>query len=103
MAEPRNPFAKKAAAPRAARAHVKAMVRQRFRLGETASVMVAEIACQTPGCPPIETMIAFWGDDEKRRHYRVFKPVADVVEDDLPPWWMKDALVQDESFGCPCC
>lgn len=98
-----NPFARKSPAHRAALRRVKEMVRERFRLTGAETILVTEIACQVPGCPPLETIFAFWGDDERRRHYKIFKPVEAVVEDDLPPWWMKDALVQDESFGCPCC
>ena len=98
-----NPFAKKSPAHRAALKRVKAMVRERFRLGDNDVILVTELACQVPGCPPLETVIAFWGEDERRRHYKVFKPVEEVVEEDLPPWWMKDALVQEEVFGCPCC
>src|SRR6185295_2028476 len=30
--------------------------------------------------------------DERRHHFKVFKPVANVVEDDLPPSWLKPAL-----------
>ena len=90
-------------AQRAAIARVKAMAREHFRLPADAVVMATEIACGTPGCPPLETIVAFWTGDEKRRHLRVFKPIAEVVEDDLPPWWMKDALVEEEVFGCPCC
>lgn len=88
---------------RAALARVKDVTRARFRLAEDATILVAEIECGVPGCPPLETVIAFWTDETKRHHVKVFKPVADVVEDDLPPWWMKDALVSEEVFGCPCC
>jgi nitrate reductase delta subunit len=66
-------------------------------------VMVTELECGLPGCPPLETVIAFWTEDQQRRHYKVFKPVADVMEDDLPPWWMKNALIVPEGTGCDCC
>ena len=98
-----NPFARKSPAHRAALRRVKEFTRTRFRLGEEDAILVTELACGTPGCPPLETIIAFWGADGQRRHTRVFKPVEGVVEDDLPPWWMKDALVETEVFGCPCC
>lgn len=98
-----NPFAKKSPAHRAALRRVKELVRVHFRLTDAEAILVTELACQSPGCPPLETVIAFWGADERRRHYKVFKPVEQVVEDDLPPWWMKDALVEAEIFGCPCC
>ncbi len=82
---------------------VKQYVRTRFRLAEDDVVMVTELECGLPGCPPLETVIAFWTQDEQRRHYKVFKPVAEVVEDDLPPWWMKNALIVPEGTGCDCC
>ena len=82
---------------------VKEMVRARFRLDDDIAISVSELVCAQPGCPPLDTVVAFWTAPERRHHFRVFKAVADVVEDDLPPWWMKDALVVDEVFGCPCC
>ena len=88
---------------REAIARVKEFVRTRFRLAEDDVVMVTELECALPGCPPLETVIAFWTEDEQRRHYKIFKPVADVGEDDLPPWWMKNALIVPEGTGCDCC
>ncbi len=94
---------RKSPVDRNAIARVKAMARARFRLTDDDAVMVTEIECGVPGCPPLETIIAFWTDETKRHHTKVFKPVAEVVDDDLPPWWMKDALAAEEIFGCPCC
>jgi hypothetical protein len=55
-----------------------------------------------PGCPPIETVIAFWSD-ERRHHFKVFKPVAEVTDADLPPYWLKNALAVSDDFQCECC
>ena len=93
----------KNAEDRAAIARVKEWVRDRFRLNEDDVVMVNELECSLPGCPPLETVIAFWTEDGQRRHYKVFKPVAEVVEDDLPPSWMKNALIVLDGMGCDCC
>lgn len=80
---------------------IAAWTRARFRLGEADAVLVSEIACGLPGCPPIETVIAFWGEGETRYRFKVFKPALDVVEDDLPPAWFKPELVDDgSSFSC---
>ena len=35
--------------------------------------------------------------------YTQFKPVTQVVDDDLPPSWMKNALIVPEDFGAECC
>jgi hypothetical protein len=82
---------------------VKSWTRQRFGLAEDATIFVAEIVCAAPGCPPLETIVAFWTDPDKRHHLKIFKPVAEVVESDLPPAWMRNALLAVEIFGCECC
>jgi nitrate reductase delta subunit len=85
-------------------ARVEAWVRARFRLLPADAVLVSELACALPGCPPLETVIAFWTrDGASRHHHKVFKPVAQVSEDDLPPWWMKDALAVPADFSGDCC
>ena len=92
---------RKSAEHAAALGRVREWVRTRFELGETA-ILVAEVACAVPGCPPIETVIAFWSE-ERRHHLKVFKPVAAVTEDDLPPRWMKPALAVADDDECGCC
>ncbi len=80
------------------------MARENFRLTDDETLTVAEVECGLPGCPPVETVIVFWTrNGEQRHHYKVFKPVADVVQSDLPPWWMKDALAVSDEFQCFCC
>lgn len=80
---------------------VKAWTRARFALDEAAVVFVAEIACGLPGCPPLETVVTFWTAPDRRHVFKLFKIVADVVEDDLPPYWMKNAIISDsDSLAC---
>src|SRR5262245_33780436 len=47
--------------------------RQRFKLAADSAILVSEIECRLPGCPPLETVIAFW-ENEKRHHFKLFKP-----------------------------
>jgi hypothetical protein len=94
-------FSKKSPEHTAALDRVREWVRGRFRLGD-AAILVAEVACAVPGCPPIETVIAFW-DGGRRHHFKVFKPVADVTDNDLPPAWFKAALAVPDDFQCDCC
>jgi hypothetical protein len=82
---------------------VKAWTRERFKLAPDAAIMVAEVSCTLPGCPPLETVVAFWTGSEQRHQFKLFKPVTEVVLDDLPPTWMKNALVAIEGAGYECC
>lgn len=81
---------------------VRAWTQTRFALAEDETVMVSEIACGVPGCPPVETHIVFW-TVAGRHHFKVFKPLAEVQEDDLPPAFMKNALTWVEGAECSCC
>ena len=98
-----GPFRKQRSSAAETTRRLKDVVRSHFRLGEEDVIMITELECQVPGCPPLETVIAFWCEDEKRRHLKVFKPLVEVVEDDLPPWWMKNALIYDDEIRCSCC
>jgi hypothetical protein len=98
-----GPFKKTSGEDRQALRRVKEFTRAHFRLAEDDTIFVTEVACALPGCPPLETLIAFWTAGAKRHHYKVFKAVVAVTEDDLPPWWMKDSLAVDEMAGCDCC
>ncbi len=81
---------------------VREWTRSRFKLADDTAILVSEIACNLPGCPPLETAVAFWSDD-KRHHFKLFKQVSEVAYDDLPYTWMKDELVVPEGFNCECC
>jgi hypothetical protein len=87
----------------AALERVRTWTRARFNLPEESAVLAAEVACGLPGCPPLETVVAFWTDADKRHQFKVFKPAVDVVEDDLPPGWLRGALVADEDSSFECC
>jgi len=81
---------------------VQEWTRERFRLAPDAAIHVWELACAVPGCPPAETVVTFWMA-ERRYQFKVFKPVGEVVCEDLPPEWYKDALALAEGFDCDCC
>ncbi len=87
----------------AALERVRGWTRARFGLPEDAAILVAQVACSLPGCPPLETAVAFWTAEATRHQFKLFKPVAEVVEDDLPPSFMKTALIVDEESGFECC
>ncbi len=58
---------------------VKERTRQRFTLADDVPILVAEVACGLPGCPPLETVVAFWTAHDQRHQFKLFKPVAAVV------------------------
>lgn len=76
--------------------------RSRFKLTAEETILVSQVAPSLPGFPPVATAVAFWTMDGARHHFSLFKPVEEVVEDDLPPAWLKDALADSDGF-CACC
>jgi hypothetical protein len=95
-------FVKRGAQHLEALSRVREWTRVRFALAEHASIVVAEMACAVPGCPPLETVIAFWVDG-RRHHIKLFKPVAEVCEQDLPPAWLMPSLAVSDGMDCDCC
>ncbi len=81
---------------------VREWTRERFKLPADAAILVSEIVCKLPGCPPLETAVVFW-EGETRHHFKLFKPVEEVAYDNLPFTWMKESLIFPDGFGCECC
>ncbi len=78
--------------------------RERFGLPATCIVLANEVASMLPGFPPRFTVIVFWtGALAQRHHLKVFKPMDQVLPDDLPPYWMRDALAVPPGYSCECC
>lgn len=82
---------------------VKAWTRESLDLVAEDAVLVAEVACTRPGCPPLETVVTFWTNAGERHWFKVFKPVAEVVLADLPPAWLRDALYAADPVDGACC
>ena len=61
---------------------VRTWTREHFNLGDGETIMVSELPCSDPGCPPVETHVVFW-TQAGRRQFKVFKPLAEVIPDDL--------------------
>ncbi|HTY69394.1 MAG TPA: hypothetical protein VMH36_22255 [Alphaproteobacteria bacterium] len=82
---------------------VREWTRTRFGLSHDAMILVSERDGTVPGGPAVETVVGFWTDRETRHHFRIFKPVAEIVPDDLPFAWLKDALAVSPDWQCECC
>jgi len=62
---------------------LKSFVAERLRLPETATVMITELQCSEPGCPPLETVVAVLEAGAPTRQFKVHKAIAEVTEQDL--------------------
>ncbi len=67
----------------------------RFLPAEDDIVMVTQIECGQPGCPPLETVIALMREGRAPVKFKLYKALADVTETDVkrlgkPGWTMKD-------------
>ncbi len=63
-------------------ARVKAWVRELFTADAEETVLVTELQCTEPGCPPVETVIALLGASGSRQ-YKVHAAIADVTREQL--------------------
>src|SRR5258708_16009745 len=95
-------LAKKPPGGRQAVERVEEWTRERFKLRKEAVVSVAEVACSLPGCAPLETVVMFW-IAEQRYQFKLFKPVAEVLVDDLPYAWLKHPPPLQEGAACASC
>ena len=82
---------------------VKRWTRERFRLGSDSTILVSEIENAQPGFPALATVVSFWDAEKRHYHWRVFKPLEEVREDDLPPAWYKPAMEVRDGLQCGCC
>ena len=73
---------KKSSGISAEQERVRTWTREHFNLGDEETIMVSELPCSDPGCPPVETNVVFWTQGG-RRQFKVYKPLAEVVPDDL--------------------
>jgi nitrate reductase delta subunit len=82
---------------------VQAWTRARFALPPDAPVLVSQLTCSNPDCPPLQTVVAFWTDTGERHHFKVLQPLESIAESDIPPVWLDDALFTEGVGGSACC
>lgn len=74
-------------------------VRDRYGLGEDALVLVTEEPAGQPGLDS-GTTILFWTAGGTRHRIWLFKPAAGICSADLPPAWLRGALVDQGEVDC---
>ncbi|TKB95403.1 MAG: hypothetical protein E8D41_01245 [Nitrospira sp.] len=62
---------------------IKSWARETWALSGEATVMVTELECREPGCPPIETVIALLEGPGKTRQYKIHKSAAEISRPDV--------------------
>ena len=80
---------------------IQGWTRRRFKLDEAASVLVSEVTCRMPGCPPLETVVAFWTEGDNRHQFRLLKPLLEVSYDDVG--WLFGSPSAHDAPTWDCC
>ena len=62
---------------------IKSWAREIWGLGDEITIMVTELECREPGCPPIETVIAVLEGPGKTKQYKIHKTTDEVVRGDV--------------------
>jgi hypothetical protein len=62
---------------------LKQAVRHLLGVDDDTTVMVQQLTCAEPGCPPLETVIAVLPPDGPARRWTLHRPAEQVTEDDL--------------------
>ena len=62
---------------------IKSWSRSAWALSEETTVMVTELECREPGCPPIETVIALLEGPGKTTQFKIHKTDGDVTQRDV--------------------
>ncbi|MFJ8314119.1 MULTISPECIES: hypothetical protein [unclassified Streptomyces] len=62
---------------------LKEAVRRTLGLDEDTAVVIRQLACTEPGCPPLETVIAVLPMDGPARRWTLHRPADLITGDDL--------------------
>lgn len=79
---------------------VEGLIRERFRIPDSDIILVSQDAGTKPGFPPVETNVIFF-KNEIRYRLKIFSPVADVMDEDLPIAWLLPSL--EDTGEAECC
>jgi hypothetical protein len=60
---------------------LKAVVRDALHLDAEHTVVIQQLTCAEPGCPPVETVIAVLSADAAARRWTLHQPLTDITAD----------------------
>jgi hypothetical protein len=78
-----NLFGARPQANMAAINQIKQWVAAAFDLADDVTIMVTELRCSEPGCPPLETVIAVLRPGQAPIQHKLHKAAVDVTEYDV--------------------
>lgn len=78
-----NLFGARSEPDRAAVAQIKQWASEALHLTADANLMVTELRCSEPDCPPVETVIAVLVAGAAPRQYKIHKAAGDVARSDV--------------------
>jgi hypothetical protein len=87
-----NLFGGKRTIPAEQADRIKAWTREVFHLNDETTVMVTELECREPGCPPIETVIAILKGRGNTQQHKIHKTANEIGLPDI-----EDLAVKEES------
>lgn len=64
-------------------ARIKTWATEVLGVDHDATILVTELRCTEPGCPPLETVIAVLRDGGAPEQHKIHRAIADVVEADV--------------------
>jgi hypothetical protein len=72
-------------------AAIKGWVSEALALPDDVTVMVTELRCSEPGCPPLETLIAVLRPSAPPEQRKLHKTAAEITADDIRGLFSADA------------
>lgn len=82
---------------------IKDWTRTRFEVPDEAPILVTEVSCAQEGCPPLQTMVAFWTDAGDRHHFKLRMSAEQVRQEDIAQLSFVDGVFSIEGSGSECC
>ena len=69
--------------PGASARQIKIWTRELFDPAGEATILVSELTCSEPGCPPVETVIAIFRGADESVKYKIHRPSAEITRADV--------------------
>jgi hypothetical protein len=62
---------------------IKEWVRAELPPDADVTILVSELTCSEPGCPPVETVIALFRGSDPAVKFKIHRPLAEVTREEI--------------------